>query len=142
MSKDLTEIRVDQYVFNHVPPRYRFSIAHELSHVVLHSEFIQNADFQSVDEWKQYIESGITEKEYSWLEWQADMLAGMMLVPLPELQSRFKEAVRRAESEGLEITPDGPAMAYISSWLGRNVFEVSQLTAEIRIKNESLFHIL
>lgn len=38
ISHDLTEIRVDDFVYHHRPNRYRFSLAHELGHRVLHAD--------------------------------------------------------------------------------------------------------
>ncbi len=48
LSHDLTEIRVDEFVYNHRPNRYRFSLAHELGHRVLHADVYEQFQFSDV----------------------------------------------------------------------------------------------
>ena len=38
ITGDLTEIRVDRYIQEHRLNRYRFSLAHELAHLLIHRE--------------------------------------------------------------------------------------------------------
>jgi hypothetical protein len=38
LTQDLAEIRVDEFVYRCRPSRFRFSLAHELAHHVLHSD--------------------------------------------------------------------------------------------------------
>ena len=41
ISRDLTEIRVDERVYKFQEARYRFTVAHELSHAILHRDVFQ-----------------------------------------------------------------------------------------------------
>lgn len=54
-SSDLTSITVDEYVYLKRPNRYRFTLAHEIGHVVLHKELYSARNFNTIDGWKQFI---------------------------------------------------------------------------------------
>src|SRR2546430_809327 len=64
ISKDLRSIYVDQYVFEHREKRYRFSLAHELAHRILHADLFEQLSFSSVAEWKSVMQTAIPEREY------------------------------------------------------------------------------
>jgi Zn-dependent peptidase ImmA (M78 family) len=49
-SSDCTEITVDEAIYNKQPHRYRFSLAHEVGHILLHAAIYRLANFRSVDE--------------------------------------------------------------------------------------------
>jgi Zn-dependent peptidase ImmA (M78 family) len=50
ITSDLTEIRVDQSVYETRENRYRFSLAHELAHKILHAEVFQQLSFSTIAE--------------------------------------------------------------------------------------------
>lgn len=50
-SSDLREISVDQYVYDHQLGRYRFTLAHEVGHFVLHAGLFKAQTFRSIEEW-------------------------------------------------------------------------------------------
>lgn len=54
VSADLSEIFVDLFVFESRPARYRFTLAHEIGHVVLHAEVLKEVRPRSVAEWKRF----------------------------------------------------------------------------------------
>ena len=70
ITSDLREIWVDQFVYDSRPGRYRFTLAHEVGHSILHADIFQGSSFHSVTEWKAFVNS-IPDKEHSWLEYQA-----------------------------------------------------------------------
>lgn len=80
LTKDLTELRVDRGIYLRGGHRYRFTLAHESAHLYLHTRIINEMSFSNVSEWKQSL-STIPEKLYSSLEWQANAMAGLVLVP-------------------------------------------------------------
>lgn len=88
ITSDLKEIRVDEFVYKSRPARYRFSLAHELSHCILHQDVFKELKFSTVSEWKIAVGS-IPEQDYSWIEYQAYCLAGLILVPQAALKSTF-----------------------------------------------------
>ena len=78
-SGDLKNIYVDEYVYTDRITRYRFTLAHEIGHIVLHRHLYSAHKFNSIDGWKEFINS-LTEKEHSWLEYQGYAFAGLVLV--------------------------------------------------------------
>ena len=41
LTNDLTEIRVDQFIQRQRPARYRFSLAHEVAHLLIHQDIFK-----------------------------------------------------------------------------------------------------
>lgn len=124
LAADGREIWVDEWVFSHRLHRYRFTIAHELAHVVLHERLVDALNFDSIDEWRD-LQASISEEDRSWYEWQAYAFAGLVLVPPSALTEYIDRAVGMARSEGFE--PDLAIEAhrtYLAEWVGRR-FEVS-----------------
>ncbi len=68
-SGDLKNIYVDEYVYTERITRYRFTLAHEIGHIVLHRRLYDAHRFKSIQAWKEFINS-MTEEEHSWLEYQ------------------------------------------------------------------------
>ncbi len=53
ISNDLTTIYIDDFVFRKRPARYHFSLAHELSHKLIHRDlFREQLSFANLAEWK------------------------------------------------------------------------------------------
>jgi hypothetical protein len=131
ISNDLSEIRVDQFVYETRPGRYRFSLAHELSHRLIHAEVYREFRFSTIAEWKGVI-SSISDKDYRLLEWQANSLAGLILVPSHELAPRFIEAYDRVEAIGLDPV-ESAAIEAIESHLAAE-FAVSPAVVHRRLE--------
>jgi hypothetical protein len=55
VSRDLREISVDQYIQETLPNYYRYVLAHELAHVLIHNEIVEQFAFESIAEWKKII---------------------------------------------------------------------------------------
>lgn len=101
LSKDMKTIYISKRSWD-VEVRYRFSVAHECSHFLLHKNVIEIADFQNFEEWCTFYES-IPEKTKKRLDLQADSMAGKILIPkklaskaidnaLEEMKFQFEEA--------------------------------------------------
>jgi len=138
ISADGKSISVDEFVLENRLNRYRFSLAHELGHRVLHGNILQKLEFDTIEQWKIKV-TQIPEREYGFLEYQANTFANCLLVPAPQLETRFDEAVEKIRSAGLspEQYPD-ECLDYISTDLGRQ-FEVSKNVIQNRLlhKNEN-----
>jgi Zn-dependent peptidase ImmA (M78 family) len=52
ITSDLKEIYVDESVYTKWPNRYRFTLAHEVGHAILHRDLFRQRRFRSVREWK------------------------------------------------------------------------------------------
>ena len=110
-SADRQRIYVDRWVEEHRENRYRFTLAHEMGHIVLHGSVLDNLrqDGSDLDVWVQLRET-ISDSMYGSLEWQAYTFAGLILVPgarltaqyeseLSNTRARFQEAVSRGIGE-------------------------------------------
>ena len=93
---------MDEFVYYKRPNRYRFSLAHELSHRLIHADIFKQLKFKTIAEWRAAIES-IPTDQYSWVEWQAYCLAGLVLVPSRELETAYDEANRSAWDAGVSL---------------------------------------
>jgi hypothetical protein len=101
-SGDLKNIYVDEYVYSDRITRYRFTLAHELGHIVLHRHLYDAHKFKSVHGWKEFINS-ITEEEHSWLEYQGYAFAGLVLVPGEKLVKSTAEWTRKIKDKGISM---------------------------------------
>ncbi len=132
VSADLSEIFVDLFVFESRPARYRFTLAHEIGHVVLHAEVLKEVRPRSVAEWKRFV-ANINEKDREWLEWQAYAFAGLILVPTRALAAAYREALRLADENGISLEEHGDmARQYVATRIGK-VFAVSATVVEKRL---------
>ena len=138
ISSDLSAISVDLFVYESRPGRYRFTLAHELGHAVLHRRVYEAAAFSTIKEWKRFV-AEIDIQDYEWLEWQAYAFAGLILVPPVSLRKKLSDAVSRADASGLSVRKAGDvARQYVSAWLAKE-FEVSSPVIEKRLDKDKLW---
>jgi hypothetical protein len=135
ISSDMSEIRVDEFVYESRRKRYRFSLAHELSHRILHFDIFKDCAFTTVQQWKQ-VKQAVPAKDYGLLEWQANSLAGLMLVPEAELMLRFKEVSAIVEGVGFKAD-DAAAIEAMEGGLS-SVFEVSSFVIHKRLEFDGI----
>jgi Zn-dependent peptidase ImmA (M78 family) len=119
LSRDRDAIYVDERVSNAVPSRYRFTLAHEIGHLVLHEALYRAADFKTPAEWLEF-QSSLPEQDYSRYEFQAYCFGGLLLAPKVPLAKAVQEAVAKAKGSGYEIRLEDPAdRDYVAEWVGR-----------------------
>lgn len=143
-SSDCTAIYVDEFIYKNRYFRYRFTLAHELAHRVLHKCYFSKLKFSSVSEWANVVEQ-IDPWDYSKMEYQANMFAGLALVPTEFLRVGFKEQLRilerhieTAQSNGISRDDYLPTVLYEIAYGLSPTFEVSRDVLSKRIKFESL----
>jgi Zn-dependent peptidase ImmA (M78 family) len=139
LTSDLHIIYVDEFVMKHRHRRLRFSLAHELAHHELHGPLYEETTISSVQDWC-LVQEAISEEDYAWFEYQANSLAGLILVPRRELESQFTKAVARARKVGLsDETIDSEAgRTYIANALARE-FDVSTQVIEKRMEKDGFW---
>lgn len=139
ITNDLKEIRVDRRVYEYQPGRLRFSLAHELAHLVLHADAYRQLAFENTAEWKATM-TGIPEREYSFLEYHANTFAGLLLVPPQPLLERFEAVVEKIRQAGLDVR-QLPDVVY-DRLLGKLAqdFDVSRGVVERRLERDQLWH--
>jgi hypothetical protein len=133
--KDLKNICVDQGIYMGQENRYRFTLAHEIGHMVLHRDLFRSFDVDSIEGYLEFINS-IGIEDYRWLEKHADTFAGLVLVPPRPLKEKFDEALSMFTKEHFSLE-DPLVRSYISDWIGEK-FCVSALSIEIRLVADDL----
>lgn len=137
ITSDMTAIYVDGYTYENIPTRYRFSLAHEIAHAVLHQSIYRNLQICDLASWK-ISQVGMDEEAYGWLEWQAYAFASLMLVPEVELGVQFAEAVRKIEEVGRKAESlSEPELRMVCGYIARQ-FDVSTQVVEKRLKQDKL----
>jgi hypothetical protein len=137
LSAGMTEISVDLYVFEHRPTRYRFTLAHEVGHVILHGDILKAAAPQTVTDWKHFVRE-LPERERETLEWQAYAFGGLVLAPRAPLEEAHRAAVRIADEAGFDIIEHPEVAArYVATWIARR-FDVSAQVIERRLREDRI----
>lgn len=138
ITSDLSEIRVDEDVYSSVETRYRFSLAHELAHRVLHADVLKQLRFNTVEEWRN-ARDRITEREYRFIEWHANAFAGLILVPPESLALQFDDAQNRLAEIGLSVDDASPVVwDTLQAWIGE-AFNVSGAVIDHRGRDDGLW---
>lgn len=119
ITSDFSAIYVDQKNYENNTNRFRFSLAHELGHYVLHEKFYKDLKILNFSDVAAFMNE-IDEEEYSHLEVQANKFGNYLLVPRDELakirQDVIKEVSKKHDIENIdEKTLDSYLAGQISS---------------------------
>jgi IrrE N-terminal-like domain len=139
LTTDLETIVVDEELMTRdsYRSRYRFTLAHEVGHLVLHAEQVQAVIRDTPEEWKAAVRS-IPPGDYSSMEFQAYEFAGRVLVPLQPLETLYQEACHLAEERGIDLVALQDAhFAYVAGWIAKR-FHVSAPVVEKRLIREGI----
>ena len=143
-SCDLTCIYVDSRFAEDYENRYRFTLAHDLGHVVLHAEFFREyrESTSTLEEWYE-LHLAISEASGGSLEYQADHFAGFVLAPVESLREVFRRALPYTQDQIEKAVGRGvrPENTYEPAWdeLCRRIargFEVSGDVIQRRLKTD------
>lgn len=96
ISSDFKSITVDQYIHDKVNTRYRFTLAHEIGHMILHKYLYSQFHFNSIDEWIAALNE-IPLGERDIVKWQANEFAGLVLVSRAVLKGEFQKSIKDIE---------------------------------------------
>lgn len=102
LCSDLSQIVMDNWIYLHNENRCRFTYAHEIGHLILHSEFYKQANITNQESYMKF-QRTITPQEEKILEFQAFFFAGYIL--LPNIDFR-KEIERYSTTIGLLTLKD------------------------------------
>lgn len=132
ISSDLTTIYVDKFIYLKRPNRYRFSLAHEIAHRVLHADIFRSLNFNTIAEWKQAIQA-IPDSQRRFIELQAYCFAGLVLVPPDSLRTAFEKLEDVAAEAGILLEhPSDAERELAESHLAR-YFQVSSAVISRRM---------
>ena len=91
ISPDFSAIYVDNYVYHNRPYRFRFTLAHEIGHLIIHKEKLSQIRIDptdAVNSWASFLRE-IDGKDHSKIEYQGYTFGGLVLVPPINLLEQF-----------------------------------------------------
>lgn len=106
ISSDFTRITIDESCYSQFYKRTRFSIAHEVGHKILHSDWYHSHGPKNIEEALSFQEQ-LDDQTYKLMEIQANSFAGHVLVPAKLLHREVRKIV--GEEANLPLIPP-PAM--------------------------------
>lgn len=139
LSRDGKEIWIEEGIYINNPHRYRFTLAHEIGHLILHGDLQEKIEYDSFIDWKERVPQQFENDQYRYFEAQANSFAGLVLVPPPLLKAAFQKAVDHASTKGLELDLTSPlTQEYIASFIADD-FDVSSQVVAIRLEKDKLW---
>jgi Zn-dependent peptidase ImmA (M78 family) len=140
LSNDLKSIYIDQsiYLDDRYENRLRFTFAHEIGHLVLHKDEIQQCNFRNGDEWLHFRED-MLEDDLFYFEQQAYEFAGRLLVPIDSLREEIgnmKDKIDHFRSIAGENNEEMLKESIARVICGK--FKVSEGVVLRRIRNEKI----
>lgn len=132
-SHDLKQINIDEDQFYKSPNRARFTLAHEVAHIVLHKDFISSQNFKTEQEWRNFVLSDLHRDP---MEVQANMFAAFLLMPSDHLDREFsqekKELAANPIFKGNPLPDDKTLAPYLAKQMAQK-FEVSDKAMDNRL---------
>lgn len=103
ISSDFSSITIDEYIQQKRSNRYRFTLAHELGHMMLHAYLYDQYRFKfnTSAEWISNVKK-IPSRDRDVVEWQANEFAGLVLVPRALLRDEFYKERDETEEKTFE----------------------------------------
>ncbi|MBU0476405.1 ImmA/IrrE family metallo-endopeptidase [Patescibacteria group bacterium] len=87
----------DEYLDERRHNRLRFSLAHEIGHFVLHKKIYSNFNIKNLEDYYKF-NKDIPQKQYSYLETQANKFANYLLVPRRALMIEREKELKKKGS--------------------------------------------
>lgn len=142
LKRDMSGIVVDYkcYMDERFINRLRFSFAHEIGHFILHKDLYTQFPIENLEEWKRFI-LDVPDRQYGFVEYQANEFAGRVLVPRDSLIIELDRCLDNLEEAGLvEYLSTNPeaVLSSISPALCKS-FGVSFKVIERRAEREELW---
>ena len=137
LSRDRKTIYIDDLQYEQLNEKYRFTLAHELAHYVLHKDCYDQVIYTSCEEYIKWRLSVDPEK-IGWLDTQAQWFAGIILVPTEQLKKCCQHIIEKYKNKlpGINLRSDD-FWSYASNEIAKH-FDVNPLVVEIRIKKENI----
>ncbi|HEX7343151.1 MAG TPA: ImmA/IrrE family metallo-endopeptidase [bacterium] len=108
ISNNLQTITIDEQLIDprrSNDNRYRFTLAHELGHRVLHGDLIRKLKFNDCIEWKALYLS-LPPKELDWFNTHAQWFSGHLLMPRTKFVENHDKIWRELAGEGHSFEDD------------------------------------
>ncbi|OGV58565.1 MAG: hypothetical protein A2283_00515 [Lentisphaerae bacterium RIFOXYA12_FULL_48_11] len=129
-------ITVDADQYRQQTTFYRFSLAHEIGHYVLHREWLEKVwrMVKSIDTWKQVIMAR-SEDDYKWIEANAEEFASYLLAPEDKFEPVLRQQLLLLEKISAALQAED-ILPYIANPIGE-FFGMSNSAAQARIRKSS-----
>lgn len=142
LRRDFSGVVVDLECFidERYRNRFRFSLAHEIGHLVLHRDLFNGFPVNSIEDWRTFINS-VPEGQYKNIELQANEFAGRLLMPRNVLIEEIDQCLLLIEDPLLiEYLRKDPAavLSRFSPRLSR-LFGVSEEVIQRRVEREEIW---
>lgn len=136
IASDWKSIQVDneKYMDDRYYNRLRFSLAHELGHLLLHKLLYASLAILNLEDYYRFL-SEVSGIEYSKIETQANKFAGFLLIPREILKIERSNILKKYYDE-LKSIDAKQVNSYIAGQLAKK-FGVSPEAMEIALNNEN-----
>lgn len=135
LMSDMKTIIIDNDIYMHNSGnKMRFTLAHEIGHLILHKDLWRIFEFNNVFEWIKFHRT-VDAQQYGYLEGHANEFAGRLLVPYDRLLQEVKLALEKVPPETSKNIEE--LLPYLAPSICR-IFEVSDKVIDIRISRENL----
>lgn len=117
---------------------YRFSLAHEIAHWLLHREWLEGvyALIQAVEDWKRIFRS-IKEDDYYWLESQAEECAAYLIAPTAVFDGFLSNQIERVLPH-LNVLGLEDLLPYLANPVSQH-FGMTPAAAQARIRKSRVW---
>lgn len=131
INRKFDQITIDEYSYDNYLERTRFSVAHEIGHLILHRQWYQNNGPSNLDEFMVFFDR-IDREDYKYIEIQAHTFAGLILVPTKRLIEEIKLKLNRIP----KLEPPEVFIPMIQDLC--NIFQVSGEVMLRRLQKEGI----
>ncbi len=121
----------DQYRAN--SPYYRYSLAHEIGHYILHKNWLNEVwkQVDSIETWKKII-TEIPHEDYEWFEGQAEEFASFLLAPEAVFEPFIETQLKKLNETNRKLNPED-ILPYLAVPVSKH-FGMSNSAAQARIR--------
>ena len=138
ISSDWENVYVDNdsYMSDKYYRRIRFSLAHELGHLVLHKELFESLEIKLLEDYYHFYNQ-VPNDQYRFLEDQANKFAGYLLIPYEIMEKHrdkllieYRKKLIGTDLENIDVDLSGYIVGDMI-----DIFDVSSQAMEIGLKS-------
>ncbi len=124
LTSNLDAIFLDLDIYLKYENRTRFTIAHEIGHLILHGDMFNKFNINSIEKLNTLSEK-LTDEEYSWIEYQAYSFASQVLVPTTLLFKELKNKLGKIPAN---------EMPEVFSPIAQDLLQTFQVSGEVLLR--------
>jgi hypothetical protein len=122
----------DRFFYFERENRFRFSLAHEIGHFILHKEIYESLRIKNIEDYNDFFDN-MSQDDYRFFESQANRFANYLLIPTDRLEKEIKDIIENDEK--YKIFKEKESKINYLSYSLCNKFKVSEKSMAIAIKN-------